>query len=205
LHVANITPKLILASASPRRHALLAEAQIAFETQHCTLEEPRTPPAGVAPAAWAQALAYFKARAVADTRSDADVLGADTIVACDGALLGKPDGLADARRMLETQAGRPADVITGVALLCVARGQVRRRWVVAAQTRVWMRDDRDLREAYLAGGEWEGKAGAYGIQDVGDALVERIEGSFSNVVGLPVALVRRLLAGRARCAGDAVE
>ena len=182
---------LILASASPRRRNLLAELGLRFDVHACTLPEPQRKPASVAPAAWAEALACFKARAVAERFPGRWVLGADTIVVCGEELLGKPDGLDDARRMLELQAGRATDVITGV---CVLRSAEPSRRIVAHDiTTVWMRDAADEREAYLSSGDWRGKAGAYGIQSVGDRLVERIDGSFSNVVGLPRSLVKRML------------
>lgn len=185
------TRPLILASSSPRRRELLAAAGVRFEVIASPFEEPRDRPAAVLPREWAESLAYFKARAVAELHPDRWVLAADTIVVCNDELLGKPADLADARRMLERQAGRASDVITGV---CVARiaGDVH-RILAAAVTRVWMRDDRREREAYLITAEWAGKAGAYGIQDVGDRLVERIEGDFDNVVGLPVKLARQML------------
>lgn len=182
---------LVLASASPRRQKLLAELGLRFEVCPCTLAEPVRRPAGVAPAAWAEALAHFKARAVAERHRSRWVLGADTIVVCAGKLLGKPCDVRAARRMLELQAGRATDVITGV---CVTRcgGEID-RIIQHSVTRVWMRDASDEREAYLSSGDWAGKAGAYGIQTVGDRLVERWQGSFSNVVGLPLELVERLL------------
>ncbi len=177
--------RLILASASPRRSALLRQAGIAHEVDPCDLPEPADRPAGLSPAAWAMALAYYKARRVAERHPGRRVLGADTVVACGGEVLGKPRDVADARRMLELQAQMPADVWTGVALVCWSEALTQRR-LLAVRTRVWMRDDPQARETYLASGDWAGKAGAYGIQNVGDVLVERIEGSFSNVVGLPV-------------------
>ncbi len=186
---------MILASASPRRQELLQELVGALVICPSPLAEPRDRPEAVSARGWAEALAYFKARSVADSRPGEWVLGADTIVAVAERLLGKPADEAEAREMLVAQAGRPSDVITGVALVRAEPGLVRR--VIASDcTRVWMRDDADERERYLAGGDWQGKAGAYGIQDVGDVLVERFEGSFSNVVGLPVELVRFLLGRR---------
>ena len=155
------------------------------------LPEPALKPRAAPPQVWAEAMAYFKARAVAAIAADAWILGADTIVVCGGEILGKPRDLEGARRMLELQAGRETEVITGVALTALGAG--RNRIIQHAVTKVWMLDAREEREAYLRGGEWSGKAGAYGIQDTGDRLVERIEGSFTNVVGLPLALVRRML------------
>ena len=182
---------LILASASPRRQKLLAELGVRFEVRPCTLPEPDEKPRLVRPGAWAEALSHFKARAVAEEHPDRWVLGADTIVVCGGDLLGKPRDLNDARRMLELQAGRATDVITGV---CVLRhGEHPRHFISHEITTVWMRDSREQREVYLDSGDWRGKAGAYGIQNVGDRLVQRIDGSFSNVVGLPLELVERML------------
>lgn len=182
---------LVLASASPRRRKLLAELGLRFEVRPCPLREPGRKPAGIAPVAWAEALAYFKARAVAEQQPGRWVLGADTVVACAGEVLGKPRDVGDARRMLELQAGRPTDVITGVCV--VRRAQKLHRIIGHGVTVVWMRDAPEEREAYLAGGDWRGKAGAYGIQSGGDRLVERWEGSFSNVVGFPLTLVRGML------------
>lgn len=164
----------------------------AFDVEVCALAEPTLRSEHVSPRQWAEALAYYKARSVAERFPERWVLGADTIVVCSGRLLGKARDAAEARRMLEWQAREPSDVITGVCLL--RHGRQRKRLTQAETTRVWMRDDPVAREAYVAGGDWEGKAGAYGIQDVGDRLVMRIEGSFSNVVGLPLELVTRMLA-----------
>lgn len=183
--------RLILASASPRRRELLKTVVPRFEVGPCPLTEPSCKPATISAAGWAEALAYFKARAVAEQSPGRWVLGADTVVVCDRRLLGKPTDADDARRMLYVQAGRMCEVITGVCVVRVGTGV--RRVFQAAVTRVWMRDDAAQIEAYLDSGDWQGKAGAYGIQNVGDRLVERIEGSYSNVVGLPVEIVRRML------------
>ncbi len=195
-----MTSELILASASPQRRELLTGLGVRFTVEPAELSELRTPPAGVRPRVWAEALAYFKARCVADRRAGHWVLGADTIVVCAGRLLGKPAGEIEAREMLELQAREPADVITGVALVRTGQEVVERR-LASAVTRVWMRDDPVEREKYLAGGDWAGKAGAYGLQDVGERLVERIEGSFSNVVGLPLELLAGLLEAVAALGG----
>lgn len=182
---------VILASSSPRRRELLGRIVSQFEVVPSPLDEPCCKSDGVAVPAWVQALAYFKARSVAEAHPNQWVLGADTVVACNGHLLGKPRDAADAARMLELQARHPADVFTGVCLVNHGGGLGRISEVEV--TRVWMRDDAALRSEYVAGGDWAGKAGAYGIQDVGDRLVERFEGSFTNVVGLPVDLVAQML------------
>jgi septum formation protein len=143
-----------------------------------------------------KALALAKARAVVATEShpalptDTVVLGADTIVVIDGDVLGKPGDEAAARAMLRRLRARPHEVITGVA--AVAR---RREEAVAVLTRVTMRDysDADI-ERYLATGEPADKAGAYAVQAEGARLVARVEGCYTNVIGLPVSTTRRLLA-----------
>jgi septum formation protein len=146
---------------------------------------------GMPPSSRAEALAYFKARSVLELGLDGPVLGADTVVAVAGEVLGKPSDEADARRMLETLSGTRHKVITGLAVLW--RGG--RRRIASEMTYVTMRDMMPEEiDAYIAGGEWVGKAGAYAIQETADRFVQRVEGSFSNVVGLPVELVRRLLA-----------
>ncbi len=182
--------RLILASASPRRHELLRDIIVEFDIIPSHLLEPVAWNPGVPPRFWAEALAYFKARSVAELHRDRWVLGADTIVACCGQVLGKPHDERAARGMLELQAGVESAVITGLSL--VRLGSAGARIIASEVTQVWMREDRAAREAYLASGEWSGKAGAYGIQDVGDCLVQRIEGEFDNVVGLPRRLLRRM-------------
>lgn len=123
------------------------------------------------------------------------VLGADTIVVVDGRVLGKPRDRAEARSMLVLLSGRSHSVITGVALI---REDVsgERRWAVgSAETEVWFRALRSVQlDAYLRGGEWADKAGAYGIQGGAGLFVERIEGEYTNVVGLPLSLVVMLCA-----------
>jgi septum formation protein len=189
---------LILASASPRRRELLAQLGAEFEVAASTVPEPWRKPVGLRPDDWAAALAYFKARAVAAAHPGRWVLGADTMVIVDDEILNKPVDAEDARRMLRRQMGRPSRVVTGIALVQAdpadPLGRPRHRRMGCVETKVWMRDDPAAMEAYIASGDWAGKAGAYGIQDVGDVLIERIEGSFSNVVGLPTERVAEWLA-----------
>lgn len=182
---------IILASQSPRRIALLREAGIAFEAVTPRHAEPDLADWPLGPAAFAESAAYFKARSVAEDHPDRIVLGADTVVALGGVIFGKPADAADARRILAALAGTTQQVITGVALY---RHAARRRLIRHAVTHVTMRPMTDAElDEYIAGGEWEGKAGAYGIQGTADRFVERTEGSFSNVVGLPVELVVEML------------
>lgn len=182
--------RFILASSSPRRKELLAAAGYTFDVVGPTIHEPDWSLRGLGPVAQAEALAYFKARCIWDADPDAWVLGADTIVALGDEIMGKPAGRDDARRMLRALCGTRQAVITGVAIL----GPDGRRLIESDVTYVAMRaaDDRQIEE-YLDSGEWEGKAGAYAIQETGDRFVEAVEGSFTNVVGLPMELVERML------------
>jgi septum formation protein len=177
------SPTLILASASPRRRQLLE--MLGIEVLVRPSHIPEAPLDGEAPVAYAERLARAKALAVPGDL----VLAADTTVLLDGELLEKPADVEDAVRMLRRLQGRTHEVITSVALK--AGGRVR---VATDVTRVTFRacDDGFLR-AYVATGEPMDKAGAYGIQGYGAALVELIEGDFFGVMGLPVRLVLRLL------------
>lgn len=185
--------RLILASASPRRRQLMAEAGFEFDVVHAEFDESAFISGGRAPDELARELSFLKARDVAARRAEGIVLGADTIVASGGAVFGKPVDADDARRILRVLTAAPHDVITGVTLLDAASG---RRESFSDTTRVTMAamTVRDL-EAYIASGLWAGKAGAYGIQDHDDAFVRRLDGSFSNVVGLPMERVTSALAG----------
>jgi len=184
-------PILILASASPRRAQLLREAGYSFTVVAPPIPELEAMSPCILPAQQAEAHSYFKARAVALQRGDGLVLGADTVVACNGRVYGKPVDVDDARATLEALIGCPQDVVTGVTLLDAA---TRRRLIAHDTTRVIMREmPPEVLEEYLAGGDWQGKAGAYGIQDSGDRFIERIEGSFTNVVGLPMELVAAMM------------
>ena len=178
---------LVLASASPRRQELLRNAGIPFEVQPAYIPEDPLP--GEDARACAERLAREKALAIAEMRPTDVVLGADTVVVIDGQILGKPTDTADAKRMLRTLSGRQHEVITGICL--VASGQ----WSVASETtRVTMSAISDAEIAdYIASGEPMDKAGAYAIQGVASRWIPRIDGDYSNVVGLPVALVCRML------------
>jgi septum formation protein len=137
-------------------------------------------------------LAVEKARAVADGRAGESVLGADTIVVIDGDALGKPSDRVEAAAMLRRLRGRAHDVLTGVAVLDVASGAVH---AATESTRVLMAGyDDELVDRYVASGSPLDKAGAYAIQDLDGALVDAVVGSYSNVIGLPLDLTRRLLA-----------
>lgn len=194
--------ELILASASPQRAALLREMGVAFTVQPSPLCEPG-PPSAVHPRAWGEAMAYFKARAIAEQHPGRWVLGADTVVWCSGCHLGKACNVDDARRMLVIQGRSPADVTTGVCLVRV--GEACERTIRTALTRVALRDDSAERERYLATGDWADKAGAYGIQNLDDRLVDRVDGSLTNVVGLPTELLGGMLAEAGFALGTASQ
>ena len=179
--------QIILASRSPRRAELLTAAGISFEVLAADIDE--APQPNEAPGAYVERLAIEKARAVFLLRPEGRVLGADTTVTIDGEILGKPDDEADAVRMLRLLNGRPHDVHTGVAI--VSRSGVQS---AVSTTRVWFdtMTDKDILW-YVATGEPVDRAGAYAIQGLASRFIPRIEGSYSNVVGLPVALVSSIL------------
>ena len=178
---------LVLASASPRRVALLRQAGAEF-----TVVDPgpdRAWPGQAAPRHGVRALALDKAQRVAATRPDAVVLGADTVVVVRGERLGKPANVAEARAMLQRLHGRRHEVWTGLALI---HGRDQRTTAECTVVRMARLSERDL-EDYLATGESLDKAGAYGIQGLAGQFVKGIEGDYTNVVGLPLARLRALL------------
>jgi len=173
---------IVLASTSPQRRAILEQLGLPFE-----VVEPRYEERGDDPLEHA----VGKARSV-EGAGDRPVLGVDTVVVCDGRVLGKPGTAAEAERMLELLGGRTHEVVSGLCLRTVGWEEAR-----SETTRVEFRPltPRDL-GSYVASGEWEGRAGGYAIQGRGAALVRRIEGDFLNVVGLPAALLVELLTER---------
>jgi septum formation protein len=174
---------LVLASGSPRRRQLLEMLGLAVEVRPSHVPEIRAP--GEAPRAYVERLAREKAGSVPGEL----VLGADTTVVVEGEILEKPADAADALRMLQRLQGRTHDVITAIALK-TPRGMLGATEVTAVAFRP---ADDDFLQAYVATGEPMDKAGAYGIQGYGAALVERIEGDFFSVMGLPVRRVLELL------------
>lgn len=184
------TPRLVLASASPRREQLLREMGLSFRVVRPTeVEELET---GLAPETLAMHNAQRKARSVARQYPSALVLGADTIVTLDGEVFGKPRDMAEARRMLGRLAGRAHEVFSAICLVQAARG-----WETSfcERSRVWMKPLRaEEIEAYFRKVNPLDKAGAYAAQEHGDTIIERIEGSFANVMGLPVERLRVVLA-----------
>jgi septum formation protein len=183
------TVPLILASESPRRRELLAALGVPFRVIPSGVAE--TPLPGEGPAHFARRAAADKGEEIAAMEPSAFVLAADTIVVVDGRILGKPRSRSDARRMLRLLAGREHTVCTAVCLLCAERGY---RDVGTETTRVRFRDLTPAEIAAYAGtGECDDKAGAYAAQGAGMLLIDRVAGSFTNVVGLPMARVVRML------------
>ena len=183
-------PPLLLASRSPQRRAILEQLGIPFDVVEPRYEE-KTPEVADAVQV-VREHAQSKARSVADEAGERPVLGVDTEVVCGGLIFGKPADATEAERMLEDLSGKTHVVMSGLCLLTPG-------WEVVEHegTRVTFREltPRDL-AAYIATGEWENRAGAYAIQGRGAALVSAIEGDYLNVVGLPAALLVRLLAER---------
>lgn len=178
---------LILASASPRRAELLRNAAIPFTVEPAHV--PEQPAAHEMPVEYAQRLARDKARAVFARHSQSAVLGADTVVVVDRHLLEKPTDKADAARMLRLLSGRTHRVITGVCLLAP---NFERTEAEITQVVFSALSEPEI-AAYVASGEPMDKAGAYAIQGMASRWVERIEGCYFNVVGLPVPRVYRML------------
>jgi septum formation protein len=177
--------RLTLASTSPQRRAILEQLEISFEVVEPTYREDDPP--GLEPADLVRAHAQGKARSVhVEGRV---TLGVDTAVLLDGRVYGKPADRADAARMLYELSGRTHTVLSGLCLLGAGEDVL-----LHEKTDVTFRLlSHEIVEAYLESGEWEGRAGAYAIQGLGGRLVERIEGDYLNVVGLPGALLISLL------------
>lgn len=193
----NTFPNIVLASKSPRRADLLKQIGLEFEIYPSGVEEPQiTPPAIVV-----QELALTKARAVAAKFGAGLVIGADTVVVINGQPIGKPENDVHAVEILTRLSGNRHEVITGVALIDVKR---KNEVVWTEKTAVYFRTLRQSEIlAYVRSGESSDKAGAYGIQGKAGAFVERIEGCYFNVVGLPLASLTaqlwKQLEGNPRC------
>jgi septum formation protein len=186
---------LVLASASPRRRELLAQAGFSFEVHPAHIPEDPLP--GEDPIVYVTRLAREKAQAVfaelsSKTSAPLQVLGADTTVTLDNHILGKPEDAADAARMLRLLSGRTHRVITGVALVTAEAVEVAAE---VTAVRFLTLSDEEI-AAYISTGEPMDKAGAYAIQGLAARWIPRVEGCYFNVVGLPIALVSTLLESR---------
>jgi septum formation protein len=184
------SPPLLLASTSPQRKAILEQLHIPFDVVAPNYDE-ATPEDGD-PLQVVREHAHGKAWSVADIADDRPVIGVDTAVVLEGRIFGKPANASDAEQMLEELSGKTHVVVSGLCLLTPGWEELEHE-----TTQVAFREltPREL-GTYVATGEWEGRAGAYAIQGRGASLVRFIEGDYLNVVGLPVALLIRLLADR---------
>jgi septum formation protein len=179
--------RLILASASPRRAELLRAAGFDFDTVAVDIDE--TPRPGEAPATYVRRLAAEKSAAASREGSDAVILGADTAVVVDGDILGKPRDDREAALMLRRLSGRHHDVLTGVSL---RKGAYEIGRVETTAVHFAPLGDREI-AWYVESGEGRDKAGAYAVQGLASRFIRRIEGSYANVVGLPVTAVHELM------------
>jgi len=182
-------PPLLLASVSPQRRAILEQLRIPFDPVAPRYEEDDV---ADDPVALVQTHALGKARSVGEQAGERPVLGVDTAVVVDGTAFGKPSGPEEAERMLETLSGRTHEVISGLCLLTRAWEEVAHETTAVTFRTLTPRDVAH----YLHEGEWRDRAGAYAIQGLGAGLVERIDGDYLNVVGLPAALLVRILGER---------
>lgn len=180
-------PKIVLASGSPRRSEILGFVGWEFEKHVADIDE--TELDGEKPADYVQRLAKEKAEAVAKNYENKIVLGADTIVVIDGKIIGKPDHLDDARRMLKMLSGREHKVLTGVALV---KDKVTTVDLQATRVKFNRMNDEEI-EFLVQNGEPLDKAGAYAVQAQAALFIEEIQGDYWNVVGLPINLVYRLM------------
>jgi septum formation protein len=183
-------PPLLLASVSPQRRAILDQLDIPFDVIEPRYEERDSPDAD--PVELVRTHARGKAESVADVADGRPVLGVDTAVVVDGEAVGKPANAAEAEAMLERLSGRTHEVVSGLCLLTPGWEELEHE---ATQVTFRALTARDLAH-YVGSYEWEGRAGGYAIQGFGASLVERIDGDYLNVVGLPAGLLVRLLAKR---------
>ncbi|MHC4216601.1 MAG: Maf family protein [Planctomycetota bacterium] len=184
---------IVLASASDRRRELLGQWGYEFRVCHSEVDESVYDTGKYSPVEYAKALALAKGRDVADKFSDCVVIGADTVVDLDGQILGKPADAVEAEQMVRELFSRSHKVITGVAIV---RGCDGLEIVDSDTTIIYPRVMSEEQIAsHIEGGSWRGKSGAYAIKEGADEFIERIEGSLTNVMGLPMELLGRLLGG----------
>lgn len=181
----------ILASASPRRRQLLTEAGYDFIIVLPEVDESVYPTEGRNACEYAKELALAKAKSVAVKYPDSLVIGADTVVDCEGEIIGKPADAADAERITRKLFSKPHKVITGLTIVKIRENI---EVIEADTTTVFPKKMTSQQIAeHIRGGSWQDKAGAYAIQETGDEFVEKIEGSLTNVMGLPMELLENLL------------
>ncbi len=180
----------ILASASPRRKELLKRAGYRFEIVPSAIDELQFGFDPITPQRFAECLAFAKAKDVAKRYADKLVLGADTLVNLDGEIIGKASDEEDARRIIERLFSKPHKVITGVAVVKIAENIE----IVKSDTTIVYPKKMTAEDIceHIKGGTWQDKAGAYAIQETGDKFVKKIEGSLTNVMGLPMELIEEI-------------
>jgi septum formation protein len=182
---------LILASASPRRKQLLTDAGYKFTVVVSQINESVFPTENITPAEYAKQLAFAKANDVADKFPDFLVIGADTVVDFEGQIIGKPRDARHAEEITRMLFSKPHKVITGLALICKSRNL---KILEAETTIVYPKKLTDAQVAsHIESGIWCDKAGAYAIQEQNDRFVDHIDGSMTNVMGMPMELLHRLL------------
>ncbi len=183
--------KIILASGSPRRKEILNNIGLKFEVAVSNADESSVNPDSIPVGVYVQELALLKASAVAEDVEDALIIAADTVVACDGKILGKPKTSEDAVVMLKSLSGKCHSVFTGI---CVMRTRDLYSVCKMKETKVYFKELTDEKiRGYVESGEPMDKAGAYGIQGLGSLLVDKIEGDYLNVVGLPATCLAEIL------------
>jgi len=186
-----VKKRLVLATNSPRRIELLKSLNYCFEVIPHWVEENKVKQVLSSPAEFVQHLAYLKARDVGKRVREAIIIGADTIVSLDNKILGKPSGKNDAKRMLLSLSGVEHNVFSGICIKDMYSGK---EFVDFDQTHVKMKNISNFQvEMYLKSGEPMDKAGAYSIQGEGKRFVESIEGSYTNVIGMPLELLQKML------------
>lgn len=191
MHDLTDKPHFILASKSPRRKLLLEKAGYAFQVHPSGIDESLFSTEDIDSVEHTKELALAKAIDVAEDFPDSLIMGADTVVDFDGKIIGKPQGADHAEQITRLLFSAPHKVITAIALV---RASDRTKIVRAETTIVYPKKltEAQIKE-HIKNGKWQGKAGAYGIQETGDDFVEKIEGSYTNVIGLPMELVEKLL------------
>ncbi len=182
-----IDRELVLASSSPSRKMLLEQAGVSFEVVVSGVDE--TVPASLSPAQTVELLAERKGKAVLPLRPDKPIIAADSVVSIDGLILGKPIDDQEAKATLRRLSGRTHQIFTGVCLLANGREEVFHQ---STKVTFYPLTEEEIAD-YVALGESQGRAGAYGIEGIGVVLVQSIEGDYSNIVGLPVAETLRRL------------
>ncbi len=184
-------PSFILASASERRRELLKKAGYKFQVIPSTVDESAFSSNGISTADYTKNLALAKAKDVADRYPELLVMGADTIADFNGEIIGKASDDKEAEIIIRKLFSSPHKIITGIALV---RKSDRFEMIQSDTTIVYPRKMTEEQIAsHIQGRTWQGKAGAYGIQEGGDKFIEKIEGSFTNVMGLPMELVEKML------------